>query len=188
MEEEALKNEATPSLLVLIAEKVEGLLDLHPETIAERLAFSVREALSEPHPRTSAPFTGSLSVYFWKAIDILSIFLISRFTRYPLRLCGGVGSVFAAFGFAILLVVDVQRRVGEPLAHRRVLVLETLLVGLGVQAFTIGLLSELLLFSHAQHSRLPDCCRIRGGAASAACSFRRFGFFSRVTCGFVRRP
>lgn len=121
--------------------------------LAERLGFSVREVLSEPHPQASAQFMGSLSMYFRRAIDILSIFFISRFTRYPLRLFGGVGSAFAAFGFAILLVVGVQRLLGQPLADRPVLVLGTLLVGLGVQAFTIGLLGELLLFFHARNIR-----------------------------------
>jgi hypothetical protein len=121
--------------------------------LAERLGFSVREIPAAPHPRMTARFGGSLSVYFWRAIDILSIFFISRFTRYPLRLFGGVGSVFAAFGFAILLVVGVQRLLGDPLANRPVLVLGTLLVGLGVQAFTIGLLGELLLFFHARDIR-----------------------------------
>jgi hypothetical protein len=121
--------------------------------LAERLGFSVREVLAEPHPRMSAQLTGSLSAYFSRAIDILSIFFISRFTRYPLRLFGGVGSAFAAFGFAILLVVGAQRLLGQPLADRPVLVLGTLLVGLGVQAFTIGLLGELLLFFHARDIR-----------------------------------
>jgi hypothetical protein len=77
--------------------------------LAERLGFSVREVPAEPHPRMSPQLGGSLPVYFWRAIDILSIFFISRFTRYPLRLFGGVGSVFAAFGFVILLVVLVLR-------------------------------------------------------------------------------
>ena len=71
----------------------------------------------------------------------------------PLRLFGTVGSAFGSLGALILLVVGIQRLMGTPLAGRPILVLGTLLLGLGVQAFTIGLLGELLLFFHARNIR-----------------------------------
>jgi dolichol-phosphate mannosyltransferase len=94
-----------------------------------------------------------LRIYLVRAMDVLSVFFISRFTRHPLRLFGGVGAAFAGIGLAVLLVVVIQRFTGTPLADRPVLVLGTLLVGLGVQAFTIGLLAELILFFHARSIR-----------------------------------
>ena len=42
---------------------------------------------------------------------------------------------------------------GTPLANRPLLVLSVLLIGLGVQTFTIGLLGELLLFFRARKIR-----------------------------------
>jgi len=121
--------------------------------LAERLGFRVQEIPAAQHPRKKGPVIHAPRIYFWRAIDILSIFFISRFTRHPLRLFGGVGSVFAAIGSVILLVVAVQRFTGTPLANRPILVLGTLLIGLGVQAFTIGLLGELILFFHARNIR-----------------------------------
>jgi hypothetical protein len=121
--------------------------------LAERLGFRVQEIPAAQHPRKTGPVIHAPRLYFWRAIDILSIFFISRFTRHPLRLFGGVGSVFAAIGSAILLVVGIQRLAGTPLANRPILVLGTLLVGLGVQVFTIGLLGELILFFHARSIR-----------------------------------
>jgi hypothetical protein len=64
-----------------------------------------------------------------------------------------VGSLFASVGVLLLLVIGVQRLTGTPLADRPILVLATLLIGLGVQAFSIGLLGELLLFFHARRVR-----------------------------------
>ena len=121
--------------------------------LAERLGFRVEEIPAAPHPRSSAPAVHAPRLYLWRAIDILSIFFISRFTRHPLRLFGGVGAGFASLGGVILLVTAIQRFTGTPLADRPALVLGTLLVGLGVQTFTIGLLGELILFFHARGIR-----------------------------------
>ena len=121
--------------------------------LAERLGFRVDEIPAQQHPRATAPAVHPLRIYLWRALDILSIFFISRFTRHPLRLFGGVGAAFAASGVLVLLAAAIQRFGGMPLADRPILVLGTLLIGLGVQTFTIGLLGELILFFHARKVR-----------------------------------
>lgn len=121
--------------------------------LAERLGFRVQEIPASQHPRATGRSIHAPRIYLWRAIDVLSIFFISRFTRHPLRLFGGVGAGFSAVGLLILAVVALQRFAGTPLADRPVLVLGTLLVGLGVQTFTIGLLGELILFFHARNIR-----------------------------------
>lgn len=122
--------------------------------LAERAGFDVREIAAEGHARASAPVVHRPRVYLWRAMDVLSMLFVSRFTRNPLRLFGGVGSVFALAGFAILGVLAVQRLLGgEPLANRPILVLAVLLVGLGVQAVSIGLLGELILFFRGRTQR-----------------------------------
>lgn len=121
--------------------------------LAERLGFRVAEIPAPQHVGAHAPAVHAPHIYLWRAIDVLSIFFIARFTRHPLRLFGGVGSVFFASGLLILAVAVIQRFTGTPLADRPILVLGTLLVGLGVQTFTIGLLGELILFFHARQQR-----------------------------------
>lgn len=119
--------------------------------LAHRLGFAVREVEVAEHARARAPAVYRPRTYFWRALDLLSIFFLSYFTRRPLRLFGAVGALFGLLGAGILALVAVQRIFfGEPAADRPVLVLGTLLMGLGVQAFTIGLLGELLLFFHAR--------------------------------------
>jgi hypothetical protein len=53
----------------------------------------------------------------------------------------------------VILLVAAVRLLGTPLADRPILILGTLLLGLGVQAFTIGFLGELLLFFQARDVR-----------------------------------
>jgi hypothetical protein len=121
--------------------------------LADRLGFRVREIPAPQHPRAPTPLIHPPMMYLWRGIDVLSVLFISRFTRTPLRLFGGVGAAFAAVGLAILAVIGIERLLGTALANRPVLVLATLLIGLGVQSFTIGLLGELLLFFNARGVR-----------------------------------
>lgn len=121
--------------------------------LADRHGFAVREVPVAQDTRSRAPRVYRPRTYLWRGLDILSMFFLSHFTRRPLRLFGAVGSLFGALGALILAVVGIQRIAGEALAGRPILILGTLLVGLGVQAFTIGLLGELLLFFHARDVR-----------------------------------
>jgi hypothetical protein len=121
--------------------------------LAHRAGFRVREIPVDQHADAKPPRVHRPFLYVWRVIDLFAVFFIARFTRHPLRLFGGVGSVFAIAGGLLLAVLAAQRLLGTPLANRPLLVLATLLVGLGVQAFTIGLLGELLLFFHARSLR-----------------------------------
>jgi len=121
--------------------------------LAERSAFRVREIPASEDPRATTPLLRSPLTYLWRALDMLTVVFITRFTRYPLRLFGGVGAVFAASGAVILFVIGVQRILGTPLANRPILVVATLLLGLGVQGFAIGLLGELQLYFSGRRTR-----------------------------------
>jgi hypothetical protein len=146
---------ATRAMRRAVLEEIPLYGDFHRylPVLADRLGFAVREVPASQHPSKVAPLIHAPRLYLWRAMDILSIFFLSRFTRRPLRLFGGVGSLFGAAGAGILLVVGTQRLLGTPLANRPILVLGTLLLGLGVQAFTIGLLGELIIFFHARNIR-----------------------------------
>ena len=115
--------------------------------------FRVMEVPVARDPRSKAPHLYQPRIYLYRLLDLLSMFFLSHFTRRPLRLFGAAGTLFGAIGAAILLVTGVQRLLGAPLADRPILILGTLLLGLGVQAFTIGFLGELLLFFHARDVR-----------------------------------
>jgi len=121
--------------------------------LAHGAGFRVVEVPVARDPRSHAPRVYRLRVYLYRGLDILSMFFLSHFTRRPLRLFGAAGTVFGALGAVILLVTAVQRLLGTPLADRPILILGTLLLGLGVQAFTIGFLGELLLFFQARDVR-----------------------------------
>ena len=90
-------------------------------------------------------------IYLRRLLDIFSVVFLVRFTKKPLRFFGMIGSVTLAVGAVVLLYIVIERLFfGVALADRPALLLSSLLVVLGVQIFALGLLGELIIFTHAQ--------------------------------------
>jgi hypothetical protein len=62
-----------------------------------------------------------------------------------------VGTIMFIFGGLVVLTVITQRLLFEvPLADRPALLVGSLLTVLGLQIFALGLLGELIIFTHAK--------------------------------------
>jgi hypothetical protein len=84
-------------------------------------------------------------------LDVFSIFFLVRFTKKPLRFFGMLGAVTFTIGGLLIAWLIVQRLfMNESLADRPALLLAALLVVLGMQVFALGLLGELIIFTHAR--------------------------------------
>jgi glycosyltransferase involved in cell wall biosynthesis len=112
-------------------------------TVRER---SIPQSTRDPHLRYYGP-----GVYLRRLIDIITIFFLIRFTKAPLRFFGVVGSIFLAVGVGLLSVVIAQRlAVDVAAAGRPMLLFGVVFVVLGVQLFAIGLVGELIIFTHGR--------------------------------------
>ncbi len=118
--------------------------------LAERQGFKVAEvevkqSIDDRHDRVYAPRN-----YMRAFLDIFTVFFLVRFTKKPLRFFGMIGVVTLSIGFLELLYLIFARIVwSSPLADRPALLLASLLIVLGVQIFALGLLGELIIFTHA---------------------------------------
>lgn len=121
--------------------------------LAQREGFTVVEVEARQHPGDDEPRVYAPGVYLRRALDLLGLFFLLRFTDKPLRFFGLLGSASAVAGMAVLAVVSVQRIQGEPLADRPVLLLGVLLLVLGVQAVALGLIGEMIVYHHAHGRR-----------------------------------
>lgn len=93
----------------------------------------------------------SLGVYVRRFLDILTVFFLTKFTKKPLRFFGLLGSSSFVIGLMLLMYISVERVwIGKALADRPILLLGSLLLVLGVQLFALGLIGELIIFSHAK--------------------------------------
>ncbi len=89
-------------------------------------------------------------VYFRRFLDILTVFFLVKFTKKPLRFFGLIGSIIFILGLLVLTYVAFERIFfGMPLADRPALLLSSLFIVLGVQVFVLGLIGELVIFTHA---------------------------------------
>ncbi len=82
--------------------------------------------------------------------DLLSVTFMGRYRHRPLHLFGGVGLLMGAVGFVILLYLTVLKFWGEGIGHRPLLSLGVLLVVVGIQFISLGLLSELITSQHEE--------------------------------------
>jgi glycosyltransferase involved in cell wall biosynthesis len=119
--------------------------------LANRVGFKVREVQVSQSPRDH--FQGSYRPreYLHRLLDIFTVFFLVRFTKKPLRFFGMIGAVTLAVGAVFLIYLIFERLfMGVPLAERPALLLSSLLVVLGVQILALGLIGELIIFTHAR--------------------------------------
>jgi len=79
------------------------------------------------------------------ALDLLTVWLNTRYGARPLHLFGGGGLVLSGLGVAILTYLSAIWLFGYPIGNRPLLVFGMLLVLFGGQMVTVGLLGELIL-------------------------------------------
>jgi len=119
--------------------------------LADRKGFRVVEqdlpqASAEASLRVYRP-----GVYLSRLIDLMGVFFVVRFTKKPLRFFGIVGSVLMSAGAMILIIAVMQRYfMSIALSDRPILLLGSLFVVLGAQLFAVGLIGELIIFTHAR--------------------------------------
>ncbi|MBN1779908.1 glycosyltransferase [bacterium] len=88
--------------------------------------------------------------YIRRFLDIITVFFLTRYSKKPIHLMGFFGAMFFLSGLVIELYLGVYRllKLG-PIAGRPLLILGALLLVIGIQMITIGLLGEMIIFTHA---------------------------------------
>lgn len=119
--------------------------------LATRLGFRVSEVAMRQSPQDRLARMYRPKEYAHHVLDLFSIFFLTRFTKRPLRFFGMLGAATFGTGAAVIAFLSVQRLFfDEKLADRPALLLGALLVVLGMQVFALGLLGELIIFTHAR--------------------------------------
>ena len=128
--------------------------------------FSVREVPLPQRSEDRGTRYYSTGVYLGRLLDILTVFFLTKFTRTPLRFFGLLGSGLFALGFLLDLIAVVQRAVLEQgIADRPILLLGVLLMVLGVQTLSLGLVGEIIIFTHARNVREYQVAEIIRGSS-----------------------
>jgi glycosyltransferase involved in cell wall biosynthesis len=119
--------------------------------LASRNGFKIMEIELQQSPLDRYAGGYALREYVRRALDICTVFFLVRFTKKPLRFFGMAGVSTFFVGAVLVAGLAIDRLVfGHPLADRPALLLSSLLVVLGMQLFALGLLGELVIFTHAR--------------------------------------
>ena len=142
-------------------------LDLYGElhrfipVLAHDLGFRVTEIAVNHRPREHGRSRYGMERYARGFLDLLTVTFMSRYRHRPLHLFGGLGLLLGSIGTGILLYLTVVKLTGEPIGRRPLLLLGVLLVVVGIQFLSLGLLSELVTSQHRERLRALDGSRSR---------------------------
>jgi len=84
------------------------------------------------------------------ALDLLTVAFLGRYRQRPLHLFGVLGVGLGLLGFLICLYLTVVWIGGDPIGERPLLFLGVLLIVVGVQLFSLGLLGQMLVAGRAK--------------------------------------
>ena len=84
--------------------------------------------------------------------DLVTVTFMGRYRYRPLHLFGGLGLALGVTGFAICLYLTVLWFAGEAIGHRPLLTLGVLLVVVGMQFLSLGLIGELITTHHEERA------------------------------------
>jgi glycosyltransferase involved in cell wall biosynthesis len=127
--------------------KLYGEMHRYVPVLAYWTGFSVTEIKVKHHPREFGKSKYGMQRLFRGLFDFITVVFLIRYTRRPAHFFGMLGLIPFVLGFLIDAYLAVLWFSGEQIGHRPLLTLGTLLLMIGVQFFSIGLLAEMLSFS-----------------------------------------
>jgi len=124
--------------------------------LAAEVGARVVELPVHHRPRTAGRSKYGLSRTLRVMLDLLTVKFLSGYATRPIHLFGLVGLVCALAGLGLVGVLGFQRIVfGVPLANRPIVLLGILMVVVGVQFVSIGLLGEMLVRTYHESQTKP---------------------------------
>ncbi len=144
----AMRHEVTEEITLY------GELHRYIPVLANWRGFRLAEIKVKHHPRPYGKSKYGIERLTRGLFDFMTVFFLSRFNRRPLHFFGMFGLLAFLAGFAIDAYLAYIRLVlGIFIGHRPLLTLGTLLITIGVQFFSFGLLAEMFTYGAMSKER-----------------------------------
>lgn len=128
--------------------RVYGELHRYIPVLANWKGFSVAELVVTHHPRKFGYTKFGISRFFKGFVDLLTVVFITRYAKRPMHLFGFLGAFSLIAGTILNLVLTYQKLFHNmPLSNRPMLFLGVLLIIVGMQFFSLGLIGEMMVSS-----------------------------------------
>ncbi|MFO7896558.1 MAG: glycosyltransferase [Candidatus Cloacimonadales bacterium] len=125
---------------------VYGEMHRYIPALAQAKGFRICEIPVHHRKRSYGKSKYGAERFFRSFLDLLSVKLVTAYTHSPLYLFGRIGFGFSLAGFIIGIYLTIMKYgYDQPLSNRPLLFLAILLIMVGIQIFSIGLLAELIV-------------------------------------------
>jgi glycosyltransferase involved in cell wall biosynthesis len=143
------------------AEAVQGLRlygELHRfiPVLAHHRGFRVAELAVNHRAREHGRSRYGLERYVRGFLDLLTVSFLGRYRTRPLHLFGGLGLLLGIVGVGILAYLTAIKAGGDAIGGRPLLVLGVLLVVVGLQFFSLGLIAEMVTRQHEERTSTEE--------------------------------
>ena len=118
--------------------------------LAHHRGYRIAELPVNHRPREHGRSRYGLERYLRGFLDLLTVSFIGRYRHRPLHLFGGLGLALSAAGTGILVYLTIVKALGHAIGGRPLLILGVLLVVVGIQVFSLGLITELITSHHEE--------------------------------------
>jgi len=141
-----------------VIKNIELYGDMHRyiPALASRIGIKVTEVPVSHHKRMHGRSKYGLSRVLKVIIDIVTLKFLLTYSTKPLQIFGLLGIISFILGFLVSLYLTIERLAfGQPLANRPLLLLGILMLFLGLQFFSIGLIGEMIMRTYHESQNKP---------------------------------
>ncbi|HOJ03161.1 MAG TPA: glycosyltransferase family 2 protein [Bacteroidota bacterium] len=124
--------------------RIYGEMHRYIPVLAKMAGFTVAEIPVQHHARKYGKTKFGLSRFFKGFLDLMTVMFTSRYTQRPLHVFGTIGSLMFGLGLLINLWLTIEWLMGHPVSNRPMLLLGILLMLLGIQLISTGLIAEMI--------------------------------------------
>lgn len=118
--------------------------------LARQIGYRIKEVKTEQAQKDVFQRVHPVTTYLNRFLDILSIFFLVRFTEKPLRFFGFLGIGVSTLGVLMGIFMFYEKFYLQlPIMKSPALFISTFLIVVGIIFFAIGLIGEIIIFTHA---------------------------------------
>jgi len=130
--------------------------DLHRyiPALAHSMGFKVTEIRVEHHTRSYGKSKYGIKRFYHGFFDFMTIIFLTKYLKRPMHLFGWFGVLFSLSGFVICSYLTVLWFWGEKIGGRPLLILGVLLILVGIQFVSTGLVAEMI--THGSQKKVKE--------------------------------
>lgn len=122
-----------------------GEMHRYTPVLAAQQGFRVGEKTVHHRARKYGQTKYGMARFFRGFSDLLTVLFLNRYSYRPLHFFGGIGTALALAGLGISVYLTVLWFGGSAISNRPLLLLGVLLLVVGIQFISLGLLGEMVL-------------------------------------------